>query len=261
MGSILDQLQKDFDGWGTACDADGLLARMMDDLGAKEFSIENTRIVFSVCPDDINRLHERRTIEGVLSGKWNGDFHLGSLAAYPVSGVTGIAAASHHAPDRHVGNACVEGNLLFFASAHVGFMPGEHVKYGKILRPGQERETTCCGAMMGFLALLKDRKSCSNLDLDLNDPLDIARQVVFCELAKHHGPALDALLAIADGNKQVIELAKINNDLVEGAIKRMVAAFLGRGHCENRIALVSGITINAPAEDYFVLREISVLKG
>nr|MDO8085265.1 hypothetical protein [Candidatus Sigynarchaeum springense] len=260
MTSIIEQLQADFDGWGTVHDADGLVKLVGSNLGTKGFTAESSRIVFSVCPDDINRLHERRTIEGALAGVYNGDFHLGTLAAYPIGGVTGIAAASHHAPERHIKGVCVEGDLIFFASPHMGIVPGANLAYGKLTRPGQEHETSCCGAMMGFLKALKSAKSCSNIELDLDDPLDIARQTVFCELAKRHGRELDEIRRIQDENKQIIELAKVNHDLVEGAIKRMLHAFVSKDKCQNRYALVSGITINAPGEDFFVLKGISILK-
>ncbi len=259
MVGIIEQLQTDFGNWGTVFNVEGIVKRIESDLGAWGFTVESSRLVFSVCPDDLNRLHERKTVEGGLITKYNGDFHLGSLAAYPISGVTGIAAASHHTPERHDHGVCVEGSLIFFASPHVGVLPGAKPAYGKITRPGQEHVTAACGAMMGFLKSLKERKSCKSLDLNLDDPLDLARQVIFCELAKRYGAELDAILKIGDEGKQVIELAKINHKLVEESIKKMLQAFLAKGHCDNHIALVSGITVNAPGEDYFVLKEISDL--
>ncbi len=259
MASIIEQLQNDFGKWGTVYDVEGLVKRIGSDLGALGFTVESSRLVFSVCPDDINRLHERKTVEGGLTAKYNGDFHLGSLAAYPISGVTGMAAASHHAPEKHEHGTCVEGNLIFLTSPHVGVLPGVKLAYGKITRPGQEHVTAACGAMMGFLKALKEKKSCKGLDINLDDPLDMARQIIFCELAKRYGTELDAILKINDEGKQVVELAKINHKLVDESIKKMLHTFLSKNHCENHIAIVSGITINAPGEDYFVLKEMSTL--
>ncbi|MEX2684114.1 MAG: hypothetical protein Q6373_021270 [Candidatus Sigynarchaeota archaeon] len=261
MDRVIALLQADFGDWGKVHDVDGLIKQVKSDLGAKGFTAGSSRVVFSVCPDEINRLRERRTIEGAMASAYDGDFHMGTLAAYPIGGVTGIAAASHHAPERHVKGACIEGDVIFFASPHVGIVPGTRPTYGNVVRPGQEHETPCCGAMMGFLNALKKAKTCSSLELDLDDPLDIARQIVFCELAKQYKSELDIIIKNEDENKQVIELAKINHDLVKKSLKRMLDAFLSKNKCENRYALVSGITINAPGEDYFVLKEISILKG
>ncbi|MBN2153327.1 MAG: hypothetical protein JW839_17875 [Candidatus Lokiarchaeota archaeon] len=260
MASIIEQVRTDFGGWGATYDVDGLVERIKSELGTRGLTAEGSRIVFSVCPDEINRLHGRRTIEGALAAVYDGDFHLGTLAAYPISGLSGIAAASHHAPDRHIDGACVEGDLIILASPHVGVSPGPKLVYGRVTRPGQEHETTSCGAAMGFLKELKESKSCKSLDLNLDDPLDTARQIVYCQLVKHFGNELDRILEIQDENRQVIELAKINHDLVERTIKNMLHAFMAKDPCGTRFALVSGITINAPGEDFFVLKGISVLK-
>jgi hypothetical protein len=261
MVGIKEQLQKDFGSWGTVYDVEGLVKRIESDLGVLGFTAESSRLVFSVCPDDINRLHERKTVEGGLTDKYNGDFHLGSLAGYPIAGMTGIAAASHHAPERHDHGTCVEGNLIFFASPHVGVLPGAKLAYGKITRPGQEHVTAACGAMMGFLTSLKQQKSCKSLDINLDDPLDMVRQIIFCELAKRYGAELDAILKIDDEGKQVIELTKINHKLVDEGIKKLLKRSLAKDHFGNPIALVSGITINAPGEDYFVLKEITTMNA
>ena len=261
MYDVKQKLQEAYQDWGTAFDVDGFMFDLTNKLELHGFHRNDSRLVFSVCSDDLNRLSDRITIENALVKHYNSEFHLGTLGAYPIAGVTGLAAASHHVPDMIEHGKSVEGNLIIFASPHVGAVLANSNTYGKVVRPGQERETTCCGAMMGFLKKLKESKSSKELKGNAGDAIDVAKNTLFSEMFGSHSAELDGLLGLKDENKQVIELSKINHLLVVKRIKEIVNVFSHANKFEGKIVLVSGITINTSQEDYFISKEVTILKG
>ncbi len=122
MSEFIDQLQKDYGSWGKVCNINDFMTEVIRSLSENDFKKENSRLVFSVCPDDVNRLEQRDTIEKGLKKEYDSEFHLGGLGAYPIGGVSGITAASHHPPDNLKGGERKDGNLIFFISPHVGLM-------------------------------------------------------------------------------------------------------------------------------------------
>ncbi len=259
MDPFIATLQKDFDGWGTVYDAAGLSAKVQETLDAEGFSPENSRLVFSVCPDDVNRLAKsRETVEDTLKKTYDGEFQLGNLAAYPISGVTGLGAASHHPPDDVGGGGRKQGNLIFLLSPHTGLsFRGDKIEYGKVLRPGQDHYTSSCGAAMGFLSGLKGAGSVEHMRLADDLGLDPTATVFQKALVNQYGPQLNALLKESDANKQVTELAKMNYALVRSTFDRMWDGFKANNHFDGKHAIIGGITVNTEQKDYFVLKEIA----
>ncbi len=262
MDKLLDSSKKSFGDWGTALSTNDLMLNIRKNLSDNGFQKGNSRLVFSVCPDDVNRLEEIDTVENSITKKYNGEFHLGGLGAYPMGGVSGIIAASHHPPEDTMGDDHKHGNLIFFVSPHMGIAIDDagNELYGKILRPGQTKLTNSCGAMMGFLVALKECGSPEAFtiaaDTTNTDPTRIA---LHYELINNYSDRLKAILSVENSNQQVVDLFKLNYDVVMNKINQMINIFLEKEkeHFKGKIALIGGIIINVPGGDRFVLKEIS----
>jgi hypothetical protein len=256
---LLEKLRTDYEDWGQLYDISEFMERISSELSENNFKKDNSRLVYSVCPDDVNRLQGLNTIENALTNEYNSEFHLGGLGAYPMGGVSGIIAASHHPPDRIVNGERKGGNLIFFISPHMGVIENERYLYGKIIRPGQEKITNSCGAMMGFLDALEDVGSLDNFEV-VSDPNDVdpTRVVLHTELINNYEEWLNKILQMDDPNEQVVDLFKLNYDLVIKKTDEMIKEFLEleRDHFEGNIAVIGGITVNTTSGDNFILKEI-----
>ena len=256
--NIINQLQKDFKDWGKIFSVTEFKENLIEKLKKDDFSRNNSRLVFTVCSDDINRLNERETIENALTEEYGGgEFHLGTLAAYPIGGITGMTAASHHPPDNVKDIGRKEGNLIVFVSPHLGIIIEDEIKYGKILRPGQIKYSNCCGAMMGFLEFLKKRNNFKDIKQLQNDDNDPSKYIIFKELIERFNNKLIDILNLKENNQQIIALSKINYELVLNRTLLMIKDFLNNSHFEGNFAILDGLTINAEEKDYFVYRHYS----
>lgn len=94
----------------------------------------------SVCSDDLNNIQFPSCAKIML-----GPFNLGGLNGYPFTGLTGMGAFSHHYPE------C--GALLIFYGPHIGI--GKEGIPGRVIRPGQTKPSTCCGAAAAALKKLE----------------------------------------------------------------------------------------------------------
>ena len=248
--SIVERIQSDFGGWGDVYSTGQFMERVTNALDSEGFSRKASKLVCSVCPDDINRLPDRDTIEKALVGAYGGEFHLGSLAGYPICGVMGMVAASHHVPDG--------GNLVILISAHVGMISGNTTLYGKVMRPGQSKPSAACGAMVGFLGNLKkagnarDALACYD---SLSSPSEAA---FFPELVNKEGKWLDGLLDEQDENQQMIALAKKNYEFVVGRFNQFLHTFIKEGHFKGRYAIIGGLNVNTRESDYFILKDLVI---
>ncbi len=90
----------------------------------------------SICSDDINNIQYPPNEDPML-----GPFVLGGLDGFPFTGLTGMNAFAHHVPEG--------GALFIYYSPHIGISKRGTV--GKIRRPGQTKESACCGAAQGAL--------------------------------------------------------------------------------------------------------------
>ncbi|MBD3254373.1 MAG: hypothetical protein GF383_04730 [Candidatus Lokiarchaeota archaeon] len=254
-----EQLKQDFGSWGKVYTINETMAEITKSLAENGLFRQNSRIVFSVCPDDVNRLLEIETMEGALTQAYNGEFHLGGLGAYPMGGVSGLTAASHHPPDSVANGSRKDGNLILFISPHIGLLVGDDFIYGKIIRPGQEKVTSSCGAMMGFLGALKGAGSPESFSI-APDPnyIDPTRVVLHSDLINNYSDQLKQILAVVDENQQVIDMFKLNYDVVMNKTRDIIKEFLIREkqHFKGKIAIVGGITVNLPSKDGFILKEI-----
>lgn len=255
-----NKVQDDFQSWGTVLKPDDFNDEIKNKLSEKGFSKVNSRLVFSVCPDDVNRLEEIDTIENRLTKEYDGEFHLGGLGAYPMGGVSGIIAASHHPPDDVSNGDRTDGNLIFFLSPHFGIIKKDDYMYGKIIRPGQEKITSSCGAMMGFLGALKEAGDPKNFNIAPDDnSIDPTRIVLHNDLINNYSAQLSELLAIEDSNQQVIDLFKLNSVVVKNKADAMIQEFIKRekDHFKGNIAIINGVTANLPGKDLFILKDLT----
>ncbi|MHA1149683.1 MAG: hypothetical protein ACTSR8_15715 [Promethearchaeota archaeon] len=256
-----DIIKTDFDSWGSVYNVQEFMDIIKSKLSEKGYNKQNSRLVFSVCPDDINRLQEVDTLENALTKEFNGEFHLGGLGAYPMGGVSGMTAASHHPPDIVNGNQREDGNLLFYISPHLGLIKESTKSYGKIIRPGQTKITSSCGAMMGFLAALKEAGAPENFIITPDDKMiDPTRIALHTDLIKNYSEDLKNLLKIEDSNQQVIDLFKLNYTVVANKAKQIIEAFKEKekDHYKGNIGFIGGLTVNLPGNDNFIVKEIEL---
>ncbi|MHA1148048.1 MAG: hypothetical protein ACTSR8_07355 [Promethearchaeota archaeon] len=259
MNKYFNQLKNNFDDWGRIFPVSTLLTQETSPfkkLLERGFSAKNSRIVFSVCSDDINRLVDRDTIENKLIKQFGAEFHLGNLAGYPIGGITGINAASHHAPNCMEGGSRTPGNLIFYISPHLGLDIEAEIRYGYVQRPGQVKLTSSCGAMMGFLRAIRHADTISDLQKKIKEePNDLAKSFLFRELIKNYGKEIIEDLHSQDINQNIMKLAKINYDLIMTKFKLMMKTFLDKYGFKGDFGIIGGITINTQKEDYFIFRD------
>lgn len=106
-------------------------------------SPEKIMLAHSLCSDDVNAIEYPEEGKKML-----GPFNLGGLNGYPFTGLTGMAAFSHHIP--------ADGAAMVFYAPHIGVSStGEP---GKIVRVGQNETSNCCGATVLALNRLKNNE-------------------------------------------------------------------------------------------------------
>ncbi len=96
----------------------------------------------SICSDDVNSIeYPPRALEML------GPFNMGGLNGFPFTGLTGMGAFAHHAPE--------DGAIFVYYAPHIGVT--KEGATGEINRVGHSRPSACCGAARAALGkLLKD---------------------------------------------------------------------------------------------------------
>lgn len=112
----------------------------LDRLRAAGGQARTTVLAACLCADDL--------IASVtdLPRRLAGPFQLGGLAGLPHTGRTGMTAFAHHIP--------TGGSAFVLYGPHLGFDGAG--RPGSILRPGQQHEGPCCGALLLALRHLAD---------------------------------------------------------------------------------------------------------
>jgi hypothetical protein len=100
-------------------------------------------LAHSICSDDVNAIEYPEEGRQML-----GPFNMGGLNGYPFTGLTGMSAFAHHVPS--------EGAAMVFYAPHIGV--SESSELGKIIRVGQDEESSCCGAAVLALNRLKNNE-------------------------------------------------------------------------------------------------------
>ena len=114
---------------------DSILAQL------NRFGIQPAHMLWgqSTCVDDIINTKNK------LPSDLKGPFNFGGLAGLPFTGISGLNAFAHHAPEN--------GTVVLFVGPHIGY--NEKAGWGKILRPDQHEASSCCGALVAALAKLQ----------------------------------------------------------------------------------------------------------
>jgi hypothetical protein len=259
---IKTQLINDFGNWGHIFHVDELLTDKDSpfyDMINSGFSKENSRMVMSVCPDDINRSRQRKTIETLLIEQFGEEFHLGTLGAYPIGGLLGIITASHHVPLKKGIEDKRTGNLIFFISPHLGLTIEDDIWYGYIYRANQEMLSTCCDALMNFLKSFRHVESLDEIEAIKEDDKDIAKSHLFKELIDDYKEKLIVNLHSEHINNGIIKLSKLNYELVMKKFEDILESFYAKEHFKGKIAVIGGITINTQKDDFFILKKYRIL--
>lgn len=210
--------------------------------GENHIDLSRMLLATSICADDVIPVRESETPLIRQKRKFKkdflGPFSMGGLAGIPYSGLTGMSAITHHIPEG--------GSLLIAYGPHIGM--SDRGELGKLLRPGQSRESAACGALA--LALTHFRSSLDYHPVYNDD--DIEQMTLERRLLPHR----ERILAAENPLQAATDIAYgIIHDLVNRYVGMQKTAF----PCE-WIALVGGVIINTSpqCDDYIDLRHLSV---
>ena len=183
-----------------------------------EFNSDLSKMLFatSLCSDDINVSTDFRK---VLSRP----FSMGGLGGLPYSGLTGMVAFGHHIPDN--------GDAFIFYGPHIGIT--DDGRLGRMIRPGQSKESNSCGALMLALSRMKNQD-----DTYIPTSLDIDYQQIHLErtLMPHKSEILSS-----ENEAQAI------TDYTYSAIHKQICFLVQQAKNElmtDRVFLLGGIIIN-----------------
>lgn len=190
------------------------------------FTPGNTRFAEGGCCDEINELEYR-----LMENYWGERFKFGGLAGYCHGGKTGLMAVAHHIPE-----ADGQKNLLLLAGPHIGFHRGQ---WGKVPRKGQTGITASCGSLAtvlqtGYAAI------CEKSDDRLDRQQQSVEQLLLPYLEKCNNENRPADMLEAT---QYL-LQRIDSDMLS-IVQDLESRFKGQ------IALITGITINTEAGNFF----------
>jgi hypothetical protein len=198
----------------------------------------------SVCADDVIPLRESDIplpkTKGKLKQHFLGPFSMGGLAGIPYSGLTGVLTVAHHVPDG--------GAALIVYGPHIGIT--DQGELGKLLRPGQHRESAACGALT--LALKHFQSAPGYLpayDDDDTEQMTLERRLL---------PFREQILTAEKPLRAATEIAyTVIHELIHRYVRTQKKEF----SCEY-LALAGGIIINTSPqhEDYVDLRHLSVMR-
>jgi hypothetical protein len=213
-----------------------IISELLDKI-KNEHKIDVKKMLYatSVCSDDIN-------ISTDFSEFFPRPFTMGGLGGLPFTGVTGMVAYSHHIPDY--------GAALIFYGPHIGI--SELGELGKMLRPGQQEESSSCGALM--LALNRIQNEKDHAYVPYSNDLDYQQTALERSIIPFKKQILDA----ENPKKEITEVTYKNIDsLIHTYVKMTREEF----KCKT-IILVGGVTINtSPNVDDFVdIRNFEVIK-
>jgi hypothetical protein len=189
------------------------------------FVAENTIAFASVCRDEITL-----PLVDDIERTWGEAFVFSSLGGLPLLGKTGFLAAQQHAPIDERG---IE-RYVYYALPHIAIGPdGE---FGLYYRPGRQKASHACGALMAFQHELES----GSLQL-APDPDDIEQSVLKRNL----------LRKIRYGDvPNLLSLTRIAHDVILEELERMI--HLTVDPTRSDYGLFTGIQIHVPEGRHFV---------
>lgn len=191
---------------------------------------EEVMLANSICSDDVNAMQFPPSL-----AKFLGPFNMGGLDGFPFTGLTGMSAFSHHAPD--------DGILMIFFAPHIGISlkgyPLESV--GKIQREGQKKLSDACGAVRAALNTVLSNQVNPKTELFIPKPagpLDMQQDTIVHILWKERERI------IRSTKDKMIEATQI---MFENIRERLKLLLPKDGH-HPEIILIGGIYINVDAD-------------
>jgi len=207
-----------------------LAGRVVELLGEKGFTPQNTLLATSVCADELARVLEDEFVD-----IYGTNFNLGGLSGFPFAGNTGWGAMSAHVPD--------DGYCLTIHGPHVGITKDGLI--GKVERSGIALVDNCCGsaiAASNYLQSITDGSA--NINPKIQSFSDFQQGAVQ-ELILPFGKRL------ARAENRMRELPYALYDSQEVMVTDIVNT--GKGSIKKGLAVLGGIQINTAPDmlDYF----------
>lgn len=186
---------------------------------------ETTLLASCRCADDLVLTDQ------TLSSDYDGPFQLGGLAGFPFTGKTGMTAYASHVHDG--------GTAFILYGPHIGI--NSDGELGELLRPGQSKCTTACGALTGAIVQLKSGNHPGSSYDDFQQP----------QITEMLTPFKNRILS---ADSPVKEATQVSYELIHEQVNQLVDETIDKFVCK-RIVLVGGILINTDvgAEDYMTV--------
>lgn len=193
----------------------------------------NTIYAEATCSDEIN--HEPQRLGSLFTDVWGSVFTMGGIGGFPYGGQAALGAFSGHVPDG--------GSMFILYGPHVGIT--ESGEIGSVLRTGQQKCTTACGALMGVY------KNCLN-GLTTENYTKMDEQARFI-----HNALAARLDEIKSADSPEAMLPRVAFDVAHEQVMNMTSKMkLGNGY----LVLLGGIQINTPdyMQDQFLPLHFSI---
>jgi len=188
------------------------------DLMQRRLKIQPRDIILadSICSDDLNTIEYPERAHEML-----GPFKLGGLDGFPFAGLTGMRAFAHHVP--------ADGAVFVFQGPHIGV--SKEGDTGVILRPGQTRHSSCCGAIRAAV----DKLSSGQIVPGALTELDYQQNTIEQVLLPHRDRILRARCAMAEAT-----------DITYSAIEERIDVLASRTVFPCRyLIIMGGVPINS----------------
>jgi len=200
------------------------VAHSYEELHRHGFRAENTIAFASVCRDEVTL-----SLVEDIERTWGEVFMFSSLGGMLTLGKTGFLAAQQHAPIEHDRE-----RYAYYALPHIAIdAQGE---FGVYYRPGRQKASHACGALMAF----QHELATGSLELAL-DPDDLEQSVL-----KQH-----LLRKLRYGDvPNLVALTRIAHAVIVEELERMIQLTVDRARSD--YGLFTGIQIHTPEGRHFV---------
>lgn len=203
---------------------DRFVARSYERLQGHGFRAENAIAFACVCRDELTL-----SLVEEIEKTWGEVFIFSSLGGMLTLGKTGFLAAQQHAPIEGGRERCV-----YYALTHIAIDVQE--EFGVYYRPGRQKPSHACGALVAFQHELASR----SLQL-LFDPDDVEQSVL-----KQH-----LLLKLRYGDvPDLLSLTRIAYAAIVDELERMIKLTVDPTQCD--YGVFTGIQIHGPEGRQFV---------
>eukprot|EP00929_Paragymnodinium_shiwhaense_P111703 TRINITY_DN7_c0_g1_i2.p1 TRINITY_DN7_c0_g1~~TRINITY_DN7_c0_g1_i2.p1 ORF type:complete len:311 (+),score=65.95 TRINITY_DN7_c0_g1_i2:64-996(+) len=197
---------------------------------------ENTIYSESICADEI--CHDEMQLTRLMTQHWGNVFTMGGIGGFAHGGPVALGAFKGHVPEG--------GNMFILYGPHVGITEAGDI--GNIVRVGQKKSTTACGALMAVY-----NNCLKGATIDAYSPADLQARLLHQELC----PRVNE---IKNSKNPAAMLPRVAYDVVHRQVQDMTQGIdLGTGS----LVLLGGIMINTPytIQDHFLPLHFSITQG